>query len=306
MLRRQFLHDATMAALLAGTGARRASAAPLMSQSRMSTRPIPRTAESLPVVGLGTWQTFDPASMDDVALAPLAETLRALLDAGGRVVDSSPMYGSSERVVGTLAERLRINDRLFVATKVWTTGEREGIAQMRESMRQLERERVDLMQVHNLVDWRTHLRTLRAWKEEGRIRYLGVTHYTRGAFDELERIIRNEHIDFVQLPYSLGFRAAEERLLPAAAAAGVAVLVNRPFEGGSLFSNVVRTPVPESVRAFAETWPQAFLKYVLAHDAVTCVIPGTSNPAHMRDNARAGLGRLPDARERQTMLRILG
>jgi diketogulonate reductase-like aldo/keto reductase len=238
-------------------------------------------------------------------LAELEATLRVLVDAGGRVIDSSPMYGKSQSVAGTLSTKLGINDSLFVATKVWTSGEREGVAQMNASMRELHRTKIDLMQVHNLVDWRTHLATLRRWKEEGRIRYLGVTHYQASAFDELERVITRERIDFVQLPYSVGFRGAERRLLPAAASAGVAVLVNRPFEGGSLFRNALRTPLPEPVRAWAESWPQAFLKFVLAQPAVTCVIPGTGNPRHMRDNVQAGLGRLPTEREREELVRLL-
>jgi diketogulonate reductase-like aldo/keto reductase len=272
----------------------------------MLTRTIPRSGEKIPAIGLGTWQGFDPPRLDESARDRLENTLRALWDAGGRVVDSSPMYGRAESIVGQLATSIGIADRLFIATKVWTSGEREGIAQMRASMAALQRERVDLMQVHNLVDWRTHLRTLRRWREEGRVRYIGVTHYTRGALDDLERIVRQEDVDFVQLPYSVGFRHAEARLLPAAAERGVAVLVNRPFEGGDLFRNVIRTPFPRSLDGFAASWPQAFLKFVLANAAVTCVIPGTGDPEHMRDDLQAGLGRLPDAAERTALLRVLG
>lgn len=269
-------------------------------------RVIPHSGERVPAVGLGTWQGFDPARLDEASLRPLRETLRVFYDAGGRVVDSSPMYGKSERVVGDLSTELTLNESLFVATKVWTSGEREGIRQMEQSMKELRRSRVELMQVHNLVDWRTHLRTLRAWKEAGRVRYIGVTHYQRSALDDLEAIVRRERIDFVQLPYSVALRDVEARLLGAAAEAGVAVIVNRPFEGGTLFRSVVGTPVPDAVRAFAATWPQAFLKYILAHPAVTCVIPGTGNPRHMADNMNAGVGRLPDQRERETLLRALG
>jgi diketogulonate reductase-like aldo/keto reductase len=240
-----------------------------------------------------------------VVTAELEATLRVLVDAGGRVIDSSPMYGKSQTIAGSLSQKLGINDTLFVATKVWTSGEQDGIAQMNESMRELRRTRIDLMQVHNLVDWRTQLATLRRWKDEGRIRYLGVTHYLSSAFDDLERIVTRERIDFVQLPYSVGYRGAERRLLPAAVNAGVAVLVNRPFEGGSLFRNALGTPVPESVRAWAGSWPQAFLKFVLAQTAVTCVIPGTGNPRHMRDNVQAGVGRLPNEREREELVRLL-
>jgi diketogulonate reductase-like aldo/keto reductase len=275
------------------------------SAARMLTRPIPRTGEALPVVGLGTWQTFDPPRRTPETLAPLEATLRALHDAGGRVIDSSPMYGAAESVAGELAERAGLKEALFFATKVWTRGEQEGVRQMQASMRLLRRERLDLMQVHNLVDWRTHLRTLRAWRDEGRVRYLGVTHYQPSAFDELEQIVTRERIDFVQLPYSADLRDAERRLLPAAQAAGVAVLVNVPFGGGGLLRRVLARPLPDEVRTWAPTWPQALLKFVLAHPAVTCVIPGTSNPRHVVDNAAAGTGRLPDERERAALLRAI-
>ena len=302
--RREFVRDA-LAILAAAAGAPRELGGEVAAPSPMLSRPIPRSGEQLPVVGVGTWQTFDPPEQTPAVLAELEATLRVLVDAGGRVIDSSPMYGQSQRVAGTLSEKLGINSTLFVATKVWTSGEQAGIAQMNASMRELQRTKIDLMQVHNLVDWRTHLATLRRWKEEGRIRYLGVTHYQASAFDELERIVTRERIDFVQLPYSVGYRGAERRLLPAAASAGVAVLVNRPFEGGSLFRNALGTALPESVRAWAASWPQAFLKFVLAHPAVTCVIPGTGNPRHMRDNVQAGVGRLPTEREREELVRAL-
>jgi diketogulonate reductase-like aldo/keto reductase len=271
----------------------------------MTTRPIPRTREALPVVGLGTWQTFDPPRRTPESLAPLEATLRALHAAGGSVVDSSPMYGASESVVGELAERAALGDTLFWATKVWTRGEAEGIHQMEESMRRLRRRKLDLLQVHNLVDWRTHLRTLHRWQEEERVRYVGVTHYQTSAFPELEQVVTRERVDFVQLPYSVAVRDAEQRLLPAAQAAGVAVLVNLPFGGGGLLRRLSGEPLPMFVRAWAESWPQALLKFVLAHPAVTCVIPGTSNPRHMADDAAAGTGRLPDADERAALLRAL-
>jgi diketogulonate reductase-like aldo/keto reductase len=271
----------------------------------MLTRRIPRSGEELPAVGLGTWQTFDPPALTAEALGQLHETLRVFYDAGGRVVDSSPMYGKSEQVVGDLTQELRLTSSLFIATKVWTSGESAGVRQMEESMALLRRKRLDLMQVHNLVDWRTHLRTLRRWKDEGRVRYVGVTHYERSAFDQLERLVRQERLDFVQLPYSVGLRDAERRLIPAAAASETAVIVNRPFEGGSLFRDILRKPLPESVRAYAASWPQAFLKFILANPAVTCVIPATGNPRHMRDNADAGSGRLPDATEREELARLI-
>ncbi|MGZ8471820.1 MAG: aldo/keto reductase [Gemmatirosa sp.] len=271
----------------------------------MATRPIPRTREPLPVVGLGTWQTFDPPHRTADSLAPLEATLRALQAAGGRVVDSSPMYGASESVAGELAERAALGDALFWATKVWTRGESEGVRQMEASMRLLRRRRLDLLQVHNLVDWRTHLRTLRRWQQEERVRYIGVTHYQTSAFAELEEVVTRERVDFVQLPYSVALRDAEQRLLPAAQASGVAVLVNLPFGGGGLLRRLSGEPLPTGVRAWAASWPQALLKFVLAHPTVTCVIPGTSNPRHMADNAAAGTGRLPDAGERAALLRAL-
>ena len=287
------------------------AAAALVGQPRprMLTRPIPRGGEPLPVVGLGTWQTFDPPRLTPEVRGELVATLRALVDAGGRVIDSSPMYGESERNVGDLAEPAGVAGKLFVATKVWTRGQGAGVRQMRRSMELLRVRRVDLMQVHNLVDWRAHLDTLRAWREQGLVRYVGVTHYDPSAYAELERVITRDargELDFVQLAYSVGVRDAERRLLPAAADAGVAVLVNRPFEGGDLFRRVVRTPVAAPVAAWAGSWAQAFLKFVLAHPAVTCVIPGTANPRHMADDAAAGVGRLPDAAERAALLRALG
>ena len=263
----------------------------------MRTRPIPRTNEQLPVVGLGTWQTFDPSSASPDVLARLEQTLRLVHDAGGRVIDSSPMYGKSEEIVGRLTTKLGLNASFFIATKVWTTGRDAGIRQMETSMRLLGRQQIDLMQVHNLVDWRTHIATLRDWKARGRIKYIGITHYTPSAYDELERVMRSEKPDFVQLAYSIGVRDAEQRLLPLAADLGIAVLVNRPFEGGDVFSHARTKSLPAFVQAFAQSWAQAFLKFILAHPAVTCVIPGTGNPDHVRDNLTAGEGRLPTAEE---------
>lgn len=214
------------------------------------------------------------------------------------MVDASPMYGRAEEVTGMLSSRLGINVDLFLATKVWTTGEAAGVKQLEASLRRLGRERLELMQIHNLVDWRVHLKTLRAWKEQGRFRYIGVTHYQRSAFPELERIVREEKIDFVQLPYSIEMREAEKRLLPAARDAGVAVLVMRPFEVGGLFEKVRKEPLPDFVREFAGSWAQAFLKFILAHEVVTAVIPATSRPEHMKDNLEAGFGPLPDVKAR--------
>jgi diketogulonate reductase-like aldo/keto reductase len=296
--RREFVRDGLWT-LAAGPAIVRSN------QRSMLTRAIPSSGETVPAIGMGTWQTFDPPDTGEKSLAPLAEVFRIFHDAGGRVVDSSPMYGKSERVTGLLSERLRINPSLFVATKVWTQGEQAGVRQMERSRAELRRERLELMQVHNLVDWRTHLATLRWWKERGRVRYIGVTHYQRSAFDELERIVRRERIDFVQLPYSVAVREAEQRLLPACADSGVAVLVNRPFEEGALFGSVRGRALPEFATRFANTWGQAFLKFIVAHPAVTCVIPATSNPRHMQDNVQAGVGPLPTGEERERLARLV-
>lgn len=256
----------------------------------MLTRIIPSTGEELPVIGIGTYRGFDvsPSSLDRTALDGV---LGALFSAGGSVLDSSPMYGRAEEVSGELLAGRRARDKVFLATKVWTTGRQSGIDQMNRSLKLLRAERLDLMQIHNLVDWRTHLATLRAWKEEGRIRYLGITHYSSSAYAEMEKIMRAEALDFVQLNYSLDEREAARRLLPLAAERGVAVLVNLPFGQGRLLKTLRGKPVPEWLRAAGcGTWPQALLKFSLAHEAVTCVIPGTGNPAHMLENCGAGEG----------------
>lgn len=268
-------------------------------------RRIPRSGELLPVVGLGTWRAFDVGPRAPER-AELKEVLRLLVELGGSVVDSSPMYGEAERVVGDLAAELGIRDRLFLATKVWTTGRDAGIRQMENSFRLLRTQRIDLMQVHNLLDLETHMKTLRAWKAEGRIRYHGITHYHEGAHGALERLVKTGEYDFVQLNYSMAEREAEERLLPLCAETGTAVLVNRPFAHADLFGRVRGKPLPAWCAEFdCTSWAQFFLKYILAHPAVTCVIPGTRRVAHLRDNLAAGTGRLPDAAMRRRMLRYL-
>jgi diketogulonate reductase-like aldo/keto reductase len=269
------------------------------------TRAIPSTGETLPAVGLGTWRTFDVGATA-AARAPLREVLARFVALGGRVIDSSPMYGAAEAVAGDLAAELGLHASLFVATKVWTTGRQAGVAQMERSLAQLRVPRVDLMQVHNLVDWRTHLRTLREWKQAGRIRYVGVTHYTAGAYAELEQVLRSEPLDFVQVNYSLAERDAERRVLPLAKERGVAVLVNRPFAEGGIFRRVQgRALPPWAADLGVRTWAQFFLKWILAHPAVTCVIPATSRPQHLEDNMQAGRGPLPDAATRERMASLL-
>ncbi len=267
----------------------------------MMRRAIPRSGEALPVIGLGTWQTFDVDGSAS-ARAPLRDVLREFASLGGSVIDSSPMYGRSENVVGDLAADLNLRPRLFIATKVWTSGREAGIRQMEESFRRLRAERVDLMQVHNLVDWRTHLATLRRWKEQGKVRYVGVTHYTASAYDDLARVMESEELDFVQLNYSIAEREAERRLLPLAADRRIAVLINRPFAAGGLFRRVRSQALPEWAGEIGcATWAQLFLKFVISHPGVTCAIPATSKVRHLIDNMQAGVGSLPDAALRERM-----
>jgi diketogulonate reductase-like aldo/keto reductase len=269
-------------------------------------RSIPRSGETLPAVGLGTWQVFDVAG-DARKLGQARETLRRFVDGGGRVIDSSPMYGSSEAVTGQLAAELGVRPRLFVATKVWTSGKQAGLLQMEDSMRKLRVERLDLMQVHNLVDVQTHLATLADWRAAGRVRYVGVTHYHAGGHAELGRLVRRGDVDFVQVNYSLAEPEADARLLGACAEARVAVIVNRPFAEGAMFGRVKGRAVPEWAReAGCATWAQYFLKWILGHPAVTCVIPGTRNPGHVADNLGAMAGPLPDTAMRRRMSEHFG
>ena len=259
----------------------------------MHTRPIPSTAQPLPVIGCGTWLGFD-VGREPSAIAQRGKVLDALFDAGGRVVDSSPMYGSAEEVVGELLTPRGERGPAFVATKVWTSGQRAGIDQMERSMRLLRCRHVDLMQVHNLVDWKVHLPTLREWKAQRRISYIGVTHYTESGYADLERVMRAEALDFVQFNYSVTHREAEHRLLPLAAERGMAVLVNLPFGGGKLLKSLRTRALPGwAAEIGCASWNQVLLKFVLSQRAVTCAIPGTSRPDHMADNAAAGTGEIP-------------
>jgi diketogulonate reductase-like aldo/keto reductase len=272
----------------------------------MYTRPIPATGAALPVIGCGTWRAFDvdgtPEERDR-----LGGVLRALVQAGGSVIDSSPMYGRAEAMVGALVRAADAHDKVFIATKVWTSGKTAGIAQMQRSMQLLAGDHIALMQVHNLLDWRTQLTTLRQWKLDGRIAYLGVTHYSTSAHGELEAVMRAERLDFVQLNYAIDDRAAERRLLPLAADRGIAVLVNRPFGGGSLLRTLAGRALPGwAADIDCRSWSQILLKFVISHPAVTCAIPGTGSAEHMRDNALAGSGALPDASLRTRMVASLG
>ena len=265
-------------------------------------RAIPKTGELLHAVGLGTARTFDIGN-DPRERAEAREVLARFVKAGGQVVDSSPMYGSAESVVGDLAADLGARESLFLATKVWTSGREAGIRQMEESMRRMRAQRIDLMQVHNLVDVHTQLKTLREWKAQGKIRYLGITHYHEGAYAELERLIKTENLDFAQFNYNVATTAAEDRLLPLCAEYKTAVLVNKPFEEGSLFRLVKGKELPPWAAEFdCHSWAQFFLKFILSHPAVTCAIPATRNPDYLTDNMAAALGRLPDAAMRRRMV----
>jgi diketogulonate reductase-like aldo/keto reductase len=232
--------------------------------------------------------------------------LKLFAEQGGRVVDSSPMYGESEEVIGDLAAELGVTSKLFIATKVWTSGREAGIRQMEQSFRRLRTQRMDLMQVHNLVDWKTHLNTLRDWKAQNKVRYIGITHYTESAYDGLARVMESEDIDFVQFNYNIIARAAEKRLLPLAQEKKIAVLVNKPFEKAGLFDKVKGRELPPWARDIdCNSWAQFFLKFILGHPAVTCAIPATSKPKHLLDNMQAGLGRLPDAATRERMAKLV-
>jgi aryl-alcohol dehydrogenase-like predicted oxidoreductase len=256
---------------------------------RMSSRPIPSTGELLPVIGVGTYLNFDVApGADDYAALPAV--LDRLFAAGGTVIDSSPMYGRAERTAGELLAARTPRPQAFLATKVWTSGREAGIQQMEASFRLLQASRIDLMQIHNLVDWRTHLPTLSRWKEEGRVRYVGITHYTSSAYRDVEAVLKAERLDFLQINYALDDRAAEARLLPLARDRGVAVLVNMPFGGGGLLRRLRARPLPAwAGEVDASSWAQLALKFVLSHPAVTCAIPGTGNPRYMAENAAAGI-----------------
>jgi diketogulonate reductase-like aldo/keto reductase len=277
----------------------------LQEHKKMNRRMIPGSNEKIPVIGLGTWQTFDVGNSKKEK-DPLKEVLKILIQHHGSVIDSSPMYGRSEKVVGDLTTELQIKDKIFEATKVWTNGKEAGIEQMNNSFKLMKVNQMDLMQIHNMVDWKTHLSTLRKWKEEGRIRYIGITHYHKGGYADFERIMRTEEIDFIQINYNLAVRDAAERILPLAKDKGIGVLINRPYEGGSLFRYTKNKTLPEWANEFdAKTWGQFFLKFILANPAINCVIPGTSKPMHMLDNVQAGFGKLPNDEHRRKMIELI-
>lgn len=287
-----------MAAAMAG----RASAA--ASGQALITRRIPSSGEEIPVIGLGTSGPFEVGASPGER-APLKDVLGAFFEAGARLIDTSPMYSTAEQVLGDLLAPA-MQEKVFLATKVWTRGAEAGVEQMSHSARVMKHPRLDLIQVHNLLDLATQLKTLRQWKEEGRVRYIGVTHYTVSSHEELARVIAREKLDFVQFNYSPLTRDAQKRLLPLAADRGVAVLVNRPFEDGALFDRVRGKAVPAWATEFdCSTWGQVFLKYIIADPAVTCIIPATGKVTHLQDNLSGGRGRLPDARQRELIVQAL-
>lgn len=286
-----------MAAATASGGAGSAPAAGLL------TRAIPASGEVLPVIGLGTSGPFEVGAAAE-ARAPLAQVLEGFFAAGARLIDTSPMYSTAEAVLGALLSP-SMHARAFLATKVWTRGEQAGRQQMQRSAQLLHTGKLDLIQVHNLLDLEVQLRTLRAWKEQGKVRYIGVTHYTVGAYPDLIRVLERERLDFVQFNYSPLTRAAEKRLLPLAAERGTAVLVNRPFEDGALFERVRGKALPAwAADLDAGSFGQLALKFIIGHPAVTCVIPATGRLAHLEDNLGGGRGRLPDASQRDAIARL--
>jgi len=271
---------------------------PSLAQDRIMTKQIPSSREPLPVIGVGTWQTFDVGA-DNAARARLRDVLKLLK---GNVVDSSPMYGSSESVAGDLIAELGLRKRLFLATKVWTQGRDEGLRQMETSFQRLRVQQMDLLQVHNLVDVSVHAKTLQDMKAAGKVRFIGVTHYTASAYGAVERELKANPWDFLQINYSLGERDSAKRILPLAKERGVAVIINRPFQEGVLFQKTKNRALPAWAKEYdINSWAQYFLKWIVSHPAVTCAIPGTGRPDHMRDNLAAGHGIVPDEKGRKRL-----
>lgn len=288
--------------VIAAAGALSLVPASGMAEERvMISRAIPSSKENIPVIGLGTYRVFDvPSTPSEIATSQ--QIVDLLLGEGGSLIDTSPMYDRSEKIIGDIIDAGSPREAMFIATKVWTNGKDAGIAQMQRSTEIMRTDVIDLMQVHNLRDTDLHMKTIRDWQEQGRIRYSGLTHYRAGALDSLESAMKKHRPDFIQINYSLGEHEADDRLLPLAADSGVAVLINRPYQSGSLFRAVRGRPVPEWATDFAASWGQFFLKFVISHPAVTCAIPATSKPHHMLDNLEAGFGRLPDQSTRQRMI----
>ena len=280
---------------------------PLLGQTeerQMISRSIPVSGESMPVIGLGTYSVFDLDSTP-AHIATSKAIVDMLTSEGGSLIDTSPMYNRSEKIIGDVIVSGSPRDSMFLATKVWTNGRDAGIEQMQRSAELMQTDVIDLMQVHNLRDTDIHMDTIRTWQEEGKIRYNGLTHYRADSLGALEAAMLKHKVDFIQINYSLGEREADKRLLSLAAEKGVAVLINRPFQSGTLFRAVGDKPVPEWAADFASSWGQFFLKFIISHPAVTCVIPATSKPHHMRDNLEAGFGMLPDQATRERMIKFI-
>lgn len=276
----------------------------MTTERRMRTRPIPSSGEQLPVIGLGTYGVFDVASTVD-AIDERRQIVELLLGAGGSVVDTSPMYNRSETVIGDIVAAGASRDAMFLATKVWTDGREAGVSQMERSAQLMKTDVIDLMQVHNLRDTAVHMETIRDRQASGKIRYSGITHYRASALGDLETALREFRPQFVQINYSLGEREADRRLLPLASDLGIAVIINRPYRAGGLFGAVRGRDLPDWATEFAASWGQFFLKFIISHPAVTCVIPATSKPQHMRDNLEAGFGELPDDATRERMVAFM-
>jgi len=267
----------------------------------MTTRKVPSSGEEIPVIGMGSSNTFD-VGRAAAERAPLGVVLRSLVDGGGAVIDTSPMYGRAESVLGDLIDDLGLRPRLWLATKVWTRGREAGSAQIEQSYARLRTERLELLQIHNLLDWREHVPTIRALQESGKLRYSGITHYRSDAHAELERVLAAERFDWLQVNYSLAEPEAETRLLPFCREKGIAVMVNRPFADGALFARVRGRPLPSwAAEMGCASWGQFFLRWAASNPAVTCVIPATSKPQHMADNVAAGQTPLPDEAQRKRM-----
>ncbi|MGB5223584.1 MAG: aldo/keto reductase [Arenicellales bacterium] len=267
----------------------------------MLKKKIPSSGEKIPVIGMGSSRTFDVGDSQE-ARVNLTKVLQTFFDLGGTVIDTSPMYGSSEQVLGDLLVNVKNKQSLFMATKVWTQGREEGIAQMQQSMALLRRPVIDLIQIHNLLDWEVHWKTLKEWKQQGKVRYIGITTHRGYDHDQLAYVMENYPIDFIQFSYSIANRKAEQRILPLAAERGIATMINRPFQRGDLFRSVKGKELPAWAAEFdCNSWGQFFLKFVVSHPAVTCSIPATSKVHHMQDNMGAGLGRMPNQQQRQKM-----
>ena len=279
------------------------SIASALNQSMLK-RVIPSSGEEMPVIGLGTSRVFDiEPSKNEINVRE--QILDIFYENGGRLIDTSPMYGMSEEIIGMTAKKFIEKNRFFLATKVWTEGRENGIRQIEESFQKMRADKISLIQVHNLLDWKTQIKTLRSLKDEGRIDYIGITHYKSNAFDEMIKIMKAEKVDFAQFNYSMGEREAEQKILPFCKDNGIATLINRPFMRGRLFRETQKKKLPSWVSDYdIDSWGQFFLKYIISNDAVTNVIPATSKTKNMLDNARAGMGKMLDEKAKKRMLGV--